>query len=125
MDMNKLRQILKLSEEPSWAMRSPDQKTVVPPEAPMPIKQGGIPVPAGAPPPKQPNKMNPGQLKKAADTMLMGGEPQQGAAPTSAIPGQEGSANTSLTNALRMRRMSRKSSQQAPGSIGYLTGGMS
>ena len=125
MDMKKLRQILRLSEEPSWALRSPDQQVVPPPEAPMPIKQGGIPTPAGATPPKQPNKMNPGQLKKAADSMLLGGEPQQGAAPTSAIPGQEGSANTSLSNALRMRRLSRKSSQQAPGSIGYMTGGLS
>lgn len=127
MNLFKLKQILKLNENPDWVLRAPDQQQAVEPEpapeAPLPMKQGGMPSPVKAPPPAQPSKMSPASLKKAADSLLLGGEGQQGAAATSAIPGQEGSANTSLAQALKMSRLSRQSSQQAPGSIGYLTGG--
>lgn len=122
MDILRLKRILKLQENPNWAMRAPDQEVVQPPQAPAPIKQGGIPTPASAKPSPKPGKMDTQALKKAADSMLMGEQPQ-GAADPSAVPGQEGAGST-LSNALRMRRLSRQSAQQAPGSIGYMTGGM-
>jgi hypothetical protein len=115
--------IIKLFDNPNWALRSPDQQKVMPPEAPLPIKQGGIPSPVGAnPPPKAPGKINPAAVGKAADAMLRGTEPQGSAAP-SGIPGQE-TAVSSLSNALKMRRLSRQSAQQQPCSIGYMTGGV-
>ncbi len=126
MDMNKLIKIIRMSEDPEWATRSPDQQQIVPPEPVAPIKQGGIPKApgvVGASP--SPGKMNPQALKKAADSMLLGDQSQQGSSMPSGIPGQEGSANTSLSNALRSRRLARKSSESMPkmGSIGYGSGG--
>ena len=72
MNFTKLKRILSLSDNPSWATRSPDQQQVMPLEAPMPIKQGGIPTPGGATPPPKPGKMDSAAIGKAADSMLRG-----------------------------------------------------
>ncbi len=122
MNLNKLRQILRLSDSPAWATRNPDQQVAPAPETPMPLKQGGIPNVPGAPQPQKPGKMNPQAMKQAADSLLLGNDSNQGGAP-SGIPGTDMSSNSSLTNALRMRRNARKSSETLPGSIGYSRGG--
>ena len=119
MNLEKLRQILRLSDSPAWATRNPDQQVA---PAPMPLKQGGIPNMPGTPQPPTPSKMNPQAMKKAADSLLMGAESNQGGAPSD-LPGTDMSSNSSLTNALRMRRNARKSSETLPGSIGYSSGG--
>jgi len=123
MDMNKLLKILKLSESPEWATRSPDQQQIQKPETVAPIKQGGMPAVPGTPQPNKPSKMNPAALSKAADSLLLGNEPQGSSSP-SGIPGQEG-GGTSLSNALRMRRLARQGNTSMPsiGSVGYSSKG--
>ncbi len=119
MNMDKLRQILRLSDSPAWAMRNPDQQVAPSPEAPMPLKQGGIPNVPGTPQPPTPGKMNPQAMKQAADSLLNTSE--EGSSMGSAEQGPM----TSLTSALRDRRNARKMGESFPkiGSIGYSSKG--
>jgi len=105
MNIERLKELLRMSDNPDYAMRMADQQVVPNPQA-------------TATPPVQPNPkaVNQDAIKKVANTMISGGGANPNAAP-SANPAVEGGAGISLSDNLRRRRQERSVSQSMPGRI--------
>lgn len=121
MNLDKLKEIIKLSSQPAWALRDPDQEQIVSPteqnKAPGTPPMPKIPVLPGQPPQK-PGVINSKAMGKAADAIL-GVKSPVDTSPTS--PDQQ-TAMPSLSESLRTRMASRKINPTLPGSI-YNSGG--
>jgi hypothetical protein len=112
MDMRKLAEILKMTENPKWALRSPDQQEFRTEESPAPVP-GQQPKPAG--------KVPAASIQKYADSLL--GVQDNTATNPNAQPGIEGTPQTSLSENIKLRMQNRRDVPfTKPGSITY--GGM-
>lgn len=113
MNLQRLREILRLSSTPEWAMRNPDPEEIAAPEPIVP--KGTNPAQPGTPMPQKPKGINPAALSKTVDQMLLGKD----AANQETTP-EATSPQSTLSQNLRMRLASRKITPQLPGKI---TGG--
>lgn len=116
MNLQRISEILKMTENPKWALRTPDLQEVRTPDS-------AAGAPQGQPQkPQQPGKVPPQAIQKYADSLL--GMQDNTAANPNAQPGIEGTPQTSLSDNIRMRMTSRREIPFAKQGIISYSGGM-
>lgn len=116
MNLQRIAYILKMTENPNWALRAPDQQEIKTPEA-----QQQPPVPGQETQPQQAGKVSPKAIQKYADSLL--GIQDNTVTNPSGQPGVEGTPQTSLSDNIRLRMQNRREVPfTKPGTISY--GGM-
>ena len=115
MNLQRLREILSLADDPRWQMRNPDPEEANPEEE----KAPGAPQAPGQMPggnPKQ-RMVNPAAVQRAADQMLLGNGSPQGTTQPSANVTQEQGPGINLSDNIRLRKMMRQGNPSLPGQI--------